>query len=54
LDSGIINELATLLDGPDKKWEMLADSLNLLSSMRSVFDKQTSPASYLLTNLDVI
>ncbi len=53
LDKRIIKQLADILDSPDKEWEKLADSLDLLSSMRSVLDKQPSPTTYLLSNMDV-
>ena len=53
LDKRIINELAEILDSPNKEWEKLADSLDLLLSMRSVLDKQQSPTTYLLSNIDV-
>jgi hypothetical protein len=45
--------LADILDSPNKEWEKLADSLDLLLSMRSVLDKQQSPTTYLLSNMDV-
>jgi hypothetical protein len=55
LDKRIISDLANILDSPNKeKWEQLADSLDLLLSMRTVLDKQQSPTTYLLSNMDVI
>jgi hypothetical protein len=53
LDKRIISELADILDSPNKEWEKLADSLDLLLSMQSVLDKQESPTTYLLSNMDV-
>ena len=53
LDEQIISDLADILDSPNKEWEKLADSLDLLLSMRSVLDKQQSPTTYLLSNMDV-
>jgi hypothetical protein len=45
--------MAKLLDASND-WERLVDKLDIgLSSMRGVFDKQSSPTSYLLRNLDV-
>lgn len=53
LDKRIISDLANILDSPNKEWEQLADSLGLLLSMRTVLDKQQSPTTYLLSNMDV-
>lgn len=53
LDIHIIKKLSSILDSPEKIWERLADSLGLLSSMKSVLDQQESPATYLLSNIDV-
>lgn len=49
----IIEKVSGILDSPEKSWERLADSLGLLSSMKSVLDQQASPATYLLSNIDV-
>jgi hypothetical protein len=53
LDKRSISDLANILDSPNKEWEQLADSLDLLLSMRTVLDKQQSPTTYLLSNMDV-
>ncbi|XP_046438641.1 nuclear factor NF-kappa-B p100 subunit-like [Daphnia pulex] len=53
LDKRIISDLANILDSPNKEWEQLADSLDLLLSMRTVLDKQQSPTTYLLSNMDL-
>ena len=53
LDKTVIEAIAKLLDASND-WERLVDKLDIgLSSMRGVFDKQSSPTSYLLRNLDV-
>ncbi|XP_057374204.1 nuclear factor NF-kappa-B p105 subunit-like [Daphnia carinata] len=53
LDKRVISELAGILDSPNKEWEKLADSLDLLLSMQTVLDKQPSPTTYLLSNMDL-
>jgi hypothetical protein len=53
LDKTVIEAMAKVLDASND-WERLVDTLDIgLSSMRGVFDKQSSPTSYLLRNLDV-
>ena len=53
LDGRVMDELARLLDDPLKACAKLADSLGILSSMQTVLEKQSSPTTYLLRNLDV-
>lgn len=52
LNGDVIKEIASYLDA-SKGWEKLADSLELLSSVRCALDQQPSPTAYLLSNLDV-
>jgi len=53
LDPVVIENLAKLLDNPNRQWETLAKSLNIFSGMSAILEKQASPTGYILTNLDV-